>query len=1164
MHLLTRWPLRVTVPALLVLLTVAVSFVALRHYTRLADRAVEEQAIADLTGRATRTQSTIEYLLRHHAAERAMEEVASLAGDPNIQGVFLVDDHGTIIGSTNRAVVGAAAADVMPQATPADFSARSVAATRATERLVGAVYFTADRTRVEVVYPVNLGTIMPGEPRPSRTGLLFIHYSLAEPKAKARRAVAGQAVYPSLFVVSAAGLLWLLFHVTLTRRIDRLIAATGRLAAGDPTARSRLPGRDEVAAVAEAFDRMADHLALSRSSLQESRRFLSSLMGNLPGMVYRCRNDANWTMEFVSDGCLRVTGYPASDLLGNGAVSFGNLVHPDDQGWLWEKCQRSLNARVPCSNEYRIITATGHITWIWDQAHGVYSDAGDLVAVEGFITDISERKRTEEALRRAKEFSEHLIQTANVMILSLDRDGHIDIFNRTAEKITGYTLAEVTGKNWFEILTPKDRYPAVWEEFHRLMAGGIPTTFENPILTKSGEERHIMWQNNQVTADGQVVATISFGNDITKRKRAEEALHESQRTFATLIHNLPGAVYRCRNDQDWTTVFISEGILPLTGYTPSDFIEGKVAFGQLIHPDDQESVWNDIQAALQQKRSYQLVYRVHTASGTEKWLWEQGQGIFAPSGELLFLEGFVTDMSERKHAEEALRVSNSLLQATLDSTTDGILVVNRVGKIVGLNEQFTTMWKIPDHILSSRNDDQALAWVVDQLQQPDQFLQKVRELYAHPDAESSDVLEFKDGRTFERFSKPQLLEGQPVGRVWSFRDVTQRKQAEQALQEAEARLRLALEAGHIGTWDWNLVTGKIVWSHGHEALWGMAPGTFTGTYEAFDARIHPDDRDGMSRAIAEAIADRRTYLREFRVVWPDGSVHWIAGRGEPFFDDTGTPLRMIGTVRDVTERKLMDEILQDLNLELERRVQDRTAQLARSTEALERSNLELTRFAYVASHDLQSPLRSISGFAQLLQQTYRDQLGEEADTWINRVVDNAKRMQALIHDLLAYSRMDFTARPLAHTDLHKVFNNAVEGLDGAIRDAGAEVSCGTLPTVMGDRSQLVQLLQNLIDNGIKYHGPDPPRVHVAAEQHGAEWVVSVRDNGIGIDPHHQERIFEIFQRLHTQTAYPGTGIGLAICRRVATRHGGRIWVESQPGRGSVFFFTITTDQEVAS
>jgi light-regulated signal transduction histidine kinase (bacteriophytochrome) len=249
--------------------------------------------------------------------------------------------------------------------------------------------------------------------------------------------------------------------------------------------------------------------------------------------------------------------------------------------------------------------------------------------------------------------------------------------------------------------------------------------------------------------------------------------------------------------------------------------------------------------------------------------------------------------------------------------------------------------------------------------------------------------------------------------------------------------------------------------------------------------------------------------------------------------------------RDITRAKADEREIRKLNEELERRNQ-----------VLERSNIELQQFAYIASHDLQSPLRSVSGFIQLLKKKYEDQLDEQAFDWIRRAVQATGQMQTLIRDLLAFSRVDSRARPFVLMSFQDVFNDAVNQLEPSIRDAGGQVTCGQLPQVIGDRSQLVQLMDNLIGNGLKYHGEKVPHVHVSAEQIEHSWTFSVRDNGIGIAPEHYERIFEIFQRLHDKRDYPGTGIGLAVCRRIVGRHGGTIWVESTPPRGSAFHFTI--------
>ncbi|MCI0506657.1 MAG: ATP-binding protein [Gammaproteobacteria bacterium] len=247
---------------------------------------------------------------------------------------------------------------------------------------------------------------------------------------------------------------------------------------------------------------------------------------------------------------------------------------------------------------------------------------------------------------------------------------------------------------------------------------------------------------------------------------------------------------------------------------------------------------------------------------------------------------------------------------------------------------------------------------------------------------------------------------------------------------------------------------------------------------------------------------------------------------------------VIAVVRDISERKRTE-------LSLKRHAQE-----------LERSNAELEQFAYVASHDLQEPLRIVASYTQLLARRYRDKLDNDANEFMDFIVDAATRMQDLINDLLSYSRVGTRGHEFEPTDLNKVLKNSLQNLDLRIKDSGAAITFDHLPTLMGEDRQLLQLFQNLIGNALKFRGEDPPKVHVGVIQHPGEYVFSVRDNGIGIDPQYAERIFLVFQRLHARGEYPGTGIGLAICKKIVERHGGRIWVESAPGSGSTFRFTI--------
>jgi signal transduction histidine kinase len=262
---------------------------------------------------------------------------------------------------------------------------------------------------------------------------------------------------------------------------------------------------------------------------------------------------------------------------------------------------------------------------------------------------------------------------------------------------------------------------------------------------------------------------------------------------------------------------------------------------------------------------------------------------------------------------------------------------------------------------------------------------------------------------------------------------------------------------------------------------------------------------------------------------------------------------------EISNRLAVEKALQEQNLLLQQEISNRKraeSALLKSNQELARSNAELEQFAYVASHDLQAPLATIASYAQLLEKRYKDQLDSQAIKFITNIVQGCTRMQTLIDDLLEYSRVGRSQKPFELADCNHVVQQAIANLQGAIRNAQAVVTYSELPEVMGDISQLVQLFQNLLGNAIKYRHDAPPTVYITASQHEENWLFSVSDNGIGIAPQHQERIFQIFQRLHTQREYSGTGIGLAICQKIVERHGGSMWVESEPGQGSTFHFTL--------
>jgi PAS domain S-box-containing protein len=535
-----------------------------------------------------------------------------------------------------------------------------------------------------------------------------------------------------------------------------------------------------------------------------------------------------------------------------------------------------------------------------------------------------------------------------------------------------------------------------------------------------------------------------------------------------------------------------------------------------------------------------------------------------------------------------------------------------------------------------------------------------------------------------------------------------------AQQEAEAareHSNTILESIHDAIWDWDLRSNQVRWSQGIYTLFGYATDEVGTTPTWWHDRIHADDRESIVHSIEAVIAQgQHSWTGEYRYRRVDGSYAYVFDRGYLIRSTDGTPIRMVGGMTDMTERKQIQEELQRQNLRsqlfaevalkirqslqldevlqasvnevqrifqvdrvlilrlfpnawakivtevvvppwssvincnitddcfgpqyLQRYGQGRVYMIndvdtasvlpclieflqqfgvkaklvvpillkeelwglliahqcsgrrewtnfeiellqqlsdqigialaqaelleaeTRQREELARSNAELQQFAYIASHDLQEPLRMVTSYLQLFARRYQNQLDTNADEFIAYAVDGATRMQALINDLLAYSRVGTRNLPFEAVDCNLVVKQVIRNLQIAIAESQATVTYDSLPTVIGDETQLAQVFQNLISNAIKFRGVALPRVHITASRQNREWCFSVQDNGIGIEPDYADRIFVIFQRLHSRTEYPGTGIGLAICKKIVERHGGRIWIESELGQGTTFHFTI--------
>jgi len=356
------------------------------------------------------------------------------------------------------------------------------------------------------------------------------------------------------------------------------------------------------------------------------------------------------------------------------------------------------------------------------------------------------------------------------------------------------------------------------------------------------------------------------------------------------------------------------------------------------------------------------------------------------------------------------------------------------------------------------------------------------------------------------------------------------------LKLSEEKLNNAQQLAHIGSWEWNIADNKIEWSDELYRIYGMNREKFEANYENYLKSIHPDDSEFVNGIVQKAYQDHQPFDFFHRLILPNGEVRTLHGRGEVYLNSEGEIIRMIGTAQDVTERKVAEEKLYQNNIELEMK------------------NKEIAQFAYAAAHDLQEPLRSISNFSKLLAEKLEENSDKEVNDYMNFISGGANRMSQLIFALLEYSSIGKDME-LKTTNCNHLVHEIVTDLSTIIEESRAEINIEKLPIIKC--YDLKSVFQNLLINAIKFKKTGiPPIVNISATDTGNEYLFITKDNGIGIEPEYYQRIFVIFQRLHRRTEYAGTGIGLSLSKKIIEMHGGKIWVESEYGKGSTFYFTI--------
>lgn len=651
--------------------------------------------------------------------------------------------------------------------------------------------------------------------------------------------------------------------------------------------------------------------------------------------------------------------------------------------------------------------------------------------------------------------------------------------------------------------------------------------------------------------------------------------------------------------------------------------------------------------------------------------------------------GIVQDITETIKKEEELAYSISLTKAALNSTTDGILIINSQQKVSGYNQKFMDLWKVTEKELETGDRTFIAKLLAQYLKNPNQILDKIALLYKTPNAVSFDLIEFKDGQLFELYSQPQKIKKNVVGRVWSFRDITAREKAKIKIEQHVKFLQRVLdslphpffykdETGKYALCNQAFInfvalpaekilgktvndletriftkehieSDKIVLQSGDQIVYEVdleREGTETKSVLIYknvikdndgfhkgivgtlvditerkkvekviiDSEIrfrslfeqsplgividtsnqhlsavnkqfykmlgytkeelsektvaditHPSDRNKHKDLFQEVLnGTLDNVVMDKRYVRKDGGIVWAKVFLTIARDEQGKYKYDIAMIQDITAQKIQERKINSLLIELKKvnealdsKVKIRTQELEHSNEELLRSNQDLEQFAYVASHDLQEPLRMVSNFVQLLDKRYGDKIGSEGKTYVSFAVQGAKRMSELIKNVLEYSRVGRQESNMRVVNLDKIVRSKLFTFSKKIEEKNIAVLINNIPQSIFCEPQLIGLVfQNLISNALKFNKQEQPNLEINCEEQTDFWQFSVRDNGIGIAPQYQQQIFEIFKRLHGQAEYEGTGIGLSLCKKIVLRHRGSIWLDSIPDHGTTFYFTI--------
>ena len=756
----------------------------------------------------------------------------------------------------------------------------------------------------------------------------------------------------------------------------------------------------------------------------------------------------------------------------------------------------------------------------------------DVKSITTLGLRLLEEKASDERRQKMEEIS---ADYATDSVFWVREDGRLLKTNQQACELLGFSKDEFDEIAFSDLMVSNS--PRDWIEFCQRTKDSESVTVSCTLKRNNCEPVHCELQVRFVAIENGEELIFARAHEITDRLANQAALEKTQQQLRLAVAGSNIGIW------DWNfssnELYVSPQWLKQLGLE-KDALKTFENWAERIHPDDAQRFGEHIQENLSGKtKDLSIDYKIRHEDGSYRQVLSEGSVTYGNDGNPIRFSGTQSDITDKKLQEE-LRLLGSAVRASQDAFLIAKIDQANTAKsdVVFINEAYSTMTGYPA--------DETLGRKPRSLEGPEtnqDALVVIADAIKHLRPARTEILLYgRDETAFWcDFQLTPIANSRGENTHWliAMRDITQMKHSSQALREVSTSYRAMVELLGVtdGVWDWKIPTDEVEFQPGYRKVLGYAPDDTVGwpnCMEAIADNLHPDDRERVLLAQSKSLNNRSPFEEQYRLRCKEGTYIWIHDRGAAVYDRDGHPIRMTGSIYDITQQKLTE------------------AALVKEREMLRQSNADLEQFAYVASHDLQEPLRAVGGFMQIIDKKYGEQLDEEGVGYIRKAVAGASRMQQLINDLLYFSRVTREGQPMQTVSLERVAADACVALSKKITERTAEVNIGTLPNITGEPVQLTQLFQNLIDNGIKYCEAEQPRVDITSRETPTHWLVSVVDNGIGIAPEYRKQIFAIFKRLHRREEYPGTGIGLAICQRVVERHGGSISIEDFESGGCEF------------